>query len=64
LEYPKKWFIDEINNPTWLLKQHVEQFTPFLSLVINDSLKDGEIPAQLKEAVITTISHYIKETIR
>ena len=41
--------------PTWLLKDCMDEFIPSMTHIINLSLKDCEVPAQFKEALITPL---------
>ena len=39
--------------PTWLIKEHTQEFAPLIASIINTSLTTGEVPAMFKEAVVT-----------
>ena len=38
--------------PTWLLKDYLDDVTPIVTNIVNNSLQDGEMPASLKNAVL------------
>jgi len=39
--------------PTWLVKQFVNELSPFITLLFNASFRDGIFPSSLKCAVVT-----------
>jgi len=41
--------------PTWLFKQHAVDLAPSLTMFLNRTLENGEVPSALKSAYITTI---------
>jgi len=41
--------------PTWLIKQFVNELSPFITLLFNASLRDGIFPSSLKCAVVTLL---------
>jgi hypothetical protein len=49
----KMCYLDVI--PTWLLKEHIDVFSPIITRIINASLSTGSFPRSLGQAVITPI---------
>ena len=38
--------------PTWMLKQYATQMAPLLTQIVNLSLVEGQVPAQMKQAIM------------
>jgi hypothetical protein len=47
--------------PTWIVKQFVDELSPFICCVINSSIRDGVFPSSQKCAIVTPILK--KETL-
>jgi len=41
--------------PTWVVKRHIDHILPLLTIIINESLSNGEVPAVFKQALITPV---------
>ena len=38
--------------PTWIIKEHIEEFLPIITQIVNKSLQSGLMPTSLKHAII------------